>query len=83
MLRCAHFVVGGGTIMKFKLERREYDRGKQRAYVEFRAPDSDGGQAIVLAVFSYQTTERLSKQQLKQDIIRKARHLFRRSWMAT
>ena len=65
----AHFVLGG-AFMEFKLERTEYDRGKQRAYVEFRAPESDGGLAIVLAVFPFQTTEPLSEQQLKQDIIR-------------
>jgi hypothetical protein len=69
--------------MDFKLERAEYDGGKQRAYVEFRAPDDDGGQAIVTAIFSYQTSERLSKQRLKEDIIRKGRHLCRRAYKAT
>ena len=51
--------------MDFQLERAEYDKGKLRAYVEFRAPDDDEGQAIVTALFSYRTTEGLSKQQLK------------------
>ena len=69
--------------MDFKLECAEYERGKQRAYVEFRAPDGDGGQAIVTAIFSYATAECLSKQRLKEDIIRKGRYLCRRAWVAT
>jgi len=69
--------------MDFKLERAEYDQGTHRAYIEFRASDDDGGQAIATTIFSYRTTARLSKQQLKEDIIRKGRHLFRRAYMAT
>jgi hypothetical protein len=69
--------------MDFKLERAEYDKETQRAYVKFRAPDKDVGQAIATAIFSYRTSERLSKQQLREDIVRKARHLFRRAYMAT
>ena len=67
--------------MNSKLERAEYDRFTQRAYVEFRTKDDDGGQAIVAATFSYRNVERLSKTRLKQDIVRKARH--RRAYMAT
>ena len=36
--------------------------------------DDDGGESIVTALFSYRTTECLSKQQLKQNIVRKGRH---------
>jgi hypothetical protein len=32
-----------GCEMDFKLERAEYDHGEQRAYVECRVPDDDGG----------------------------------------
>jgi hypothetical protein len=42
------------------------------AYVEFRGPDGDGGDAITAAIFSYKTTERLSKKQLHEDVVRKA-----------
>ena len=46
--------------MDFQLKRAEFDHGKQRAYVEIRAHDDDGGEAIVTALFSYRTTERHS-----------------------
>ena len=48
--------------MNFVLLRAEYDRAKERAYVEFRARDEDGGDAITTALFSYKTVERLSKK---------------------
>ena len=69
--------------MDFQLLRAEYDHAEQRAYVELRAPDADGDKAIITAIFSYRTTERLSKQRINEDIVRKARHLFRRGYMAT
>jgi hypothetical protein len=37
--------------MTFVLLRAEYDRSKERAYVEFRQPDADGGDAIATAIF--------------------------------
>ena len=46
---------------------------KERAYVEFRGPDDDGGEAITVALFSYRTTERLSKKLLHEEIVCKAR----------
>jgi len=69
--------------MNFVLLRAEYDRHKERAYVEFRGPDEDGGEAIATAIFSYRTTERLSKQQVKKEVVRKARHLLKRAVLAT
>jgi hypothetical protein len=65
------------------MKRVEYDRHKERAYVEFRAPDEDGGEAITVALFSYKTTERLSKKLLHEEIVRKARYLLKRSAVAT
>ena len=41
--------------MNFVLLRVEYDRAKERAHVEFRARDDDGGDAIATAIFSYKT----------------------------
>ena len=38
-----------------------------RAYVEFRGPDEDGGDAITVALFSYRTTEQLSKKLLQEE----------------
>jgi hypothetical protein len=43
--------------MDFVLLRAEHDRAKERAYVEFRARDEDGGDAIATAIFSYRTTQ--------------------------
>jgi hypothetical protein len=50
-----------GGEMNFVMKPVEYDRHKERAYVEFRGPDEDGGDAITVALFSYRTAERLSK----------------------
>jgi len=61
----------------------EYDRHKERAYVEFRGPNDDGGDAITVALFSYRTTEQLSKKLLHEEIVRKARYLLKRSAVAT
>ena len=64
--------------MTFVLLRAEYDRGEERAYVEFRAPDGDGGDAIATAIFSYKTTDRLTKKQVHEEVVRKARRLLKR-----
>jgi hypothetical protein len=47
--------------------------------VEFRAPDGDGGDAIATAIFSYKTTDRLTKKQVHEEVVRKARHLLKRA----
>ena len=64
--------------MAFKLVHAKYDRETERAYVEVRDED-EGGEVLAVAVFSFRTTSRLSKQQIEQDIVRKARHLFKRA----
>ena len=69
--------------MNFTLIRAEYDKQTERAYVELRAPDDDGGESIVTAIFSYRATATYSKHELKQDIVRKARYMFRRAGVAT
>jgi len=69
--------------MVFRLVRAEYDREIERAYVELRAPDGDGGEAITTAISSFRTTGALSKRQIEEDIVRKARHLLRRAAVAT
>ena len=75
------FSLGDETM--FRLERAEYDRETQRAYVELRAPDDDGGEAITAVIFSFRTTGSLSKQEIKRDIVRKARHLLKRASAAS
>jgi hypothetical protein len=73
----------GGKGMNFTLIRAEYDQQTERAYVELRAHDDDGGDLIATAIFSFHATAPYSKHETKQDIIRKARHLFRRAAVAT
>ena len=69
--------------MNFILIRAEYDKETQRAYVELRARDDDGGESIATTIFSYRRITHYSKQETTQDIIRKARHLLRRASLAT
>ena len=69
--------------MQFTLMRAEYDQKTKRAYIEFRSPDADGGDAIATAIFSFATTAKLSKERLNEDIARKARHLLKRAGSAT
>ena len=64
--------------MAFKLTHAKYDRETERAYVELRGEDDDG-EVLAVAIFSYRTTARLSKQQIEQDIVRKARHILKRA----
>ena len=65
--------------MTFKLIHARYDRETERAYVELRDEDDDGGEVLAVAIFSFRTTARLSKQQIEQDIVRKARHVLKRA----
>jgi hypothetical protein len=63
--------------MTFRLNQAQYDNHSKRAYVEFRRSDSDGGDQLVVAVFTFCTKERLSKQRIKEEVVRKARHLLK------
>jgi hypothetical protein len=45
--------------MAFRLVQSRYDRETERAYVELRRPDDDGGEILVTAIFTYRI--RLSK----------------------
>ena len=48
--------------MTFRLHQAQYDDQTERAYVEFRRIDGDGGEQLAVAVFTFRTKERLSKQ---------------------
>jgi hypothetical protein len=61
------------------LVHAKYDANTRRAYVEFRGPDGDDGDAMVTVICSYKNTERLSKARVLQEIERKARHLLKRA----
>jgi len=70
--------------MSFRLHQAEYDNRSQRAYVEFRRDDdTDGGEQLVVAIFTFRTRDRLSKQRIKQEVVRKARHVLKRAALAT
>lgn len=69
--------------MLFRLVNAEYDSHTERAYVEFRAPDHDRDEIIVSTIFSFRPSSKLSKPQIKQEIVRKARHALKRAAAAT
>jgi hypothetical protein len=69
--------------MLFRLVNAEYDSDTQRAYVEFRAQDDDGGEIITTAIFTYVSKVRLTKPQVRAEIVRKARHALKRAAAAT
>ena len=67
----------GGTM---SLLRAEYDAKTKRAYVEFRGRDSD---VIATTIFSYRTTQPLTKRQLQREVVRLARHVLKKAAAAT
>jgi hypothetical protein len=69
--------------MAFRLVHTRYDHETERAYVELRDADDDGGEMLATAIFSFRTTERLINRQIEQEIARKARHILKRAAAAT
>ena len=65
--------------MAFGLANVQYDTQTQRAYVELRERDADGGDILVTAIFSFRATAVLSRQERDRDLIRKARHMFKKA----
>jgi hypothetical protein len=65
--------------MAFNLIHAKYDRETERAYVELRDEDDDGGEIQAVTILSFSTTARLSNQQIDDDIVRKARHILKRA----
>jgi hypothetical protein len=68
--------------MTFRLHQVQYDNRSKRAYVEFRRIDGDGGDQLVVAVFTFRTKERLSKPRIRDEVVRKARHVLKGSLLA-
>jgi hypothetical protein len=64
--------------MAFRLVHSQYDQVSKRAYVEMRDADDDGGEILVSAIFTFRTKAILSKRQIEIDVVRKARHVFKR-----
>jgi hypothetical protein len=65
--------------MAFRLVHARYDHKSFRAYVELRDKDADGGEMIVIAIFTYPRTSIVSKRSLEQELATKARHLMRKA----
>ena len=65
--------------MTFRLVHAHYDRATQRAYVELRDDDDDGGEILTVAIFSFRTTSRMPRRRIEEEIVRKARHIFRKA----
>lgn len=65
--------------MLFRLTIAEYDPETERAYVEFRANDEDGGEIIATTIFTFRSNSKLTKPQIKPEIVRKARHALKRA----
>jgi hypothetical protein len=53
------------------------DNYSKRAYVEFRGVIGRWRDQLVVAVFTFRTKERLSKQQIREEVVRKAGHVLK------
>jgi hypothetical protein len=69
--------------MMFRLVNAEYDSHTKRGYVEFRANDGNGDEIVIATILSFRSKSKLSKQEIKQEIVRKARHALKRAAAAT
>jgi hypothetical protein len=68
--------------MTFRLHQAQYDNQTARAFVEFRRGDGDGGEQLVVAIFTFRTNERLTKQRIKEEVVRKARNVLKGATLA-
>jgi hypothetical protein len=50
--------------MLFRVTIAEYDSDTECAYVELRAPDSDGEEIIATTIFSFRSKTKLNKFQI-------------------
>jgi hypothetical protein len=57
----------------------EYDANTERGYVEFRANDDDGGEMIISCILTFRSKSKLSKHEIKREIVRKARYALKRA----
>jgi len=59
--------------MIFSAANVEYDQKTERGYVEFRAGDNDGDDVVIAAILSFRSKSKLTRREIKQQIVRKAR----------
>jgi len=69
--------------MLFRLVNAEYDSHTKRGYVEFRANDGGGDEIVIATILSFRSKSKLSKSEIKHEIVRKARHALKRAAVAT
>jgi hypothetical protein len=69
--------------MLFRFVNTEYDRHTERGYVELRANDGDGDEIVIATILSFRSKSKLSKHQIQQEIVRKARYALKRAAVAT
>ena len=69
--------------MLFRLVNAEHDGHTERGYVEFRGNEGDGGEIVIATILSFRSKSKLSKQEIKQEIVRKARYALKRAAIAT
>ena len=69
--------------MIFRVVNSEYDSRTERGYVEFRAKDSDGGDIVIATILTFRSKSKLTKHEIKQEIVRKARYALKRAAVAT
>jgi hypothetical protein len=77
--RCRFQLTGRNTPSLGSSRLPPWPSNSSTDYVELRDEDDDGGEILAVTIFSFRTTARLSKQQIKQDIVRKARHILKRA----
>ena len=68
--------------MTFRLHQAKYDERTERAYVELKRDDIDGGEQLVIAVFTFRTKERLTKRRIEEEVVRKARYILKTAAVA-
>jgi hypothetical protein len=69
--------------MAFRLVHARYHRETERAFVELRDADDDGGEIVATAILSYRMVANSPSQEINRDIVRKARHVLKRAAAAT
>ena len=69
--------------MLFRIVSSNCDDHTERGYVEFRANDDDGGEIVIATILSFRSKSKITKQEIKREIVRKARYALKRAARAT
>jgi hypothetical protein len=66
--------------MTFRLHQAQYD--DQTTGLRRQKGRWHGDEQVVVAVFSFRTKEQLTKQRIKEEVVRKARHVLKGAALA-